>query len=93
MLLLVLEELDLAGALLVFLFLAFGVATLNGRQFRSQLNYFVCLFCFLGLQLSDSLLEIGLSVLRLELLSHRERYRAMKAVMTLNEPYLWYRVW
>jgi hypothetical protein len=51
------------------------------------------LFCFLRLQLSDSLLEIGLSVLGLELLSHRERYRAMKAVINLNVTYLWYRVW
>ena len=79
MLLLVLKEVKLPSAFLLLLFFALGVASLDRLKLRSQLNYFVRLFCLFGLELGDSLLQIGLSVLGLQLLAHSECYGALNS--------------
>ena len=80
MLLLVPKEVKLGLSLFVLLFFALLVALLDGFQLGLQFNYFVCLFCFLSFKLGDALLQVSLSVLGLQLLTHGERDGANKTV-------------
>lgn len=70
--LLVFQELELFLTLLVFNFFAFGVALLNGLDLGLELDDLVLLFGLSGLEVGNSLLEIGFTVLSLELLAHGE---------------------
>ena len=72
---LVVEELNLFLALLRFNLAFGGIARLDSLDLALQLNYFVGLFFLFGLELSDALLEVSLTVLSLELLAHGEGHR------------------
>ena len=71
--LLVPEELDLSITLLAFDFLALLVALVDGFDLRLQLRNLVLKLRLLVLELLDGLLQVGLAVLSLQLLAHRER--------------------
>jgi len=70
--LLVFQELELFLTLLVFNFFAFGIALLNSLDLGFEFDDLVLLLGLSGLEVGDSLLEIGFTVLSLELLAHGE---------------------
>jgi hypothetical protein len=75
--LLVLKEGDFVHALLCFHTAALSVLFLDSLNLALQFNYFVFLFCSFCLELSNSLLEVSLAVLSLQLLAHRESNTAL----------------
>ena len=75
--LLVLEELELLNALLLFNFLSLAVALLDGFDLRLELDDLILELGLLGFELLDFALEVGLAVLSLELLSHGKSDRAL----------------
>jgi hypothetical protein len=75
--LLVLEELELLDALLLFNFLSLAVTLLDGFDLRLELDDLILELGLLGLELLDFALEVGLAVLSLELLSHGKSDRAL----------------
>ena len=74
---LVVEELNLFCALFGLNLATRGIARLNGLNLALQLDYFVGLLFLLGFELGDSLLEVSLAVLSLQLLAHGEGHRAL----------------
>ena len=75
--LLVLEELELLDALLLFNFLSLAVTLLDGFDLRLELDDLILELGLLGLELFDLTLEVGLAVLSLQLLPHGESDRAL----------------
>jgi hypothetical protein len=73
---LVLEELKFLLALLVLDLFTLAVALLNGLDLCLQFNDLVLLLGLAGLEVSDTLLKVGLAVLGLELLAHGESHGA-----------------
>jgi len=74
---LVLEEFKFLLALLVFDFFALRVTFLNGLDLGLQLDDLVLLLGLAGLQIGNTFLEVGLTVLSLELFAHGEGNRAL----------------
>ena len=75
--LLVLEELKFFFALLRFNFLSFHIALVDCVDLSLQFNYFVILFCTFGLEFRNSLLEVRLAVLSLQLFAHGESHTGL----------------
>jgi hypothetical protein len=71
---LVLEELKFLLTLLVLDLFTLAVALLNGLDLCLQFNDLVLLLGLAGLEVSDTLLKVGLAVLGLELLAHSESH-------------------
>ena len=74
---LIFEEFNLLFSLLNFDFLPLLVSLLDGINLRFEFLNFVLQFGLLALELFNSFLEVGLTVLSLELLSHGEGNRAL----------------
>ena len=74
---LVVEELNLFLALLALDFAPRGIARLDGLDLALKLDHFVRLLLLLGLELSNALLKVSLTVLGLQLLAHGEGYGAL----------------
>lgn len=72
MALLILEELYLLISFLDFNFPALSISLFNCLDLRLELNDFVLEFCLFGFELFNLLLKVCLSMLCLELLSHRK---------------------
>lgn len=77
MLFLVLQKGDFIITLLLVNFLALDVSLFDGFDFRLELNYFVFLFCLLGLEVSNLFLKSSFAVLSLQLLPHGEGHTAL----------------
>jgi hypothetical protein len=75
--LLVLKELELLDALLLFNFLSLAVTLLDSLDLRLELNDLILKLGLLGLELLDFAFKVGFAVLSLELLSHGESDRAL----------------
>ena len=71
---LVLEELKFLLALFVLHLFALAVALLDGLDLGLQFDDLVLLLGLAGLKVGDTLLEVGLAVLGLELLAHGESH-------------------
>ncbi len=77
MTLLVFEEVDFFLAALILDLESFAVALLDGLDLRLELDDLVFKLGLLGLELVDFTLELGLSMLGLELLAHGESHRRL----------------
>ena len=74
---LILQKSDFLLTLLLVNFLALAVSLFDGFDFGLELNYFVFLFCLLGLELCNAFLKVCFAVLSLQLLSHCEGHTAL----------------
>lgn len=77
MIALVVEELELISALLLFVFASLTGPCLNSLNLALELDHFVLLFLLLGFQLLNLFLQVRLAVLRLQLLPHGESHRRL----------------